>query len=158
MRGNNLLNEAALRTICFHRKHSAQVTQGRSPDSQVVAVPACLPIPKNSGLLRRPLAAYSGGTVRDFHPLPFSLALTTSTSGTFHANISAGTGQSSETSSPSASESALTAERGVVNHSGGVTIWPGNRQPESFCCSENRGVARRKSRLKGGCSQDWLPH
>ena len=25
-------------------------------------------------MLRRPLAAYSGGTVRDLHPLPFSLA------------------------------------------------------------------------------------
>jgi hypothetical protein len=41
---------------------------------QVIAAPACLPIPKNSGLLSRPLAAHSGGTVRDFHPLPFSLA------------------------------------------------------------------------------------
>ena len=53
-----------------------------------------LPIPKNSGLLRRPLAAYSGGTVRDFHPLPFSLASTTSTSGSFQASTSFPAGQS----------------------------------------------------------------
>jgi hypothetical protein len=74
--GNNPQDQVAFRTICFRPKHSAQFTRGRSPDSQVVATPACLPIPKNSGLLRRPLAAYSGGTVRDFHPLPFSLAST----------------------------------------------------------------------------------
>src|ERR1700689_4075892 len=73
-RGNNLRDQDAFCTICFRPKHSAQFTRGRSPDLQVVATPACLPIPKNSGLLRRPLAAYSGGTVRDFHPLPFSLA------------------------------------------------------------------------------------
>ncbi len=73
-RGDNLRDQVAFRTICFRPKHSAQFTRGRSPDSQVVASPAGLPIPKNSGLLRRPLAAYSGGTVRDFHPLPFSLA------------------------------------------------------------------------------------
>ena len=71
------------RTTCFRTKHSAQYTRGRSPDSQVIAEPACLPIPKNSGSVRRPLAAYSGGTVRDFHPLPFSLAPVTSTSGIF---------------------------------------------------------------------------
>ena len=29
----------------------------------------------NSGLAAGPLSAYSGGTVRDFHPLPFSLIL-----------------------------------------------------------------------------------
>jgi len=55
-------------------KHNANFTRGRSPDLQVIAAPAGLPIPKNSGWLRRPLTAYSGGTVRDFHPLPFSLA------------------------------------------------------------------------------------
>jgi hypothetical protein len=73
-RGNNLRDQIVFRTICFGPKHSAQFTRGRSPDLQVVAAPASLPIPRNSGLLRRPLAAYSGGTVREFHPLPFSLA------------------------------------------------------------------------------------
>jgi len=74
MGGCNLGSQGAVRTICFRPKHSVRFTRGRSPDLQVIAAPACLPIPKNSGLLRRPLAAYSGGTVRDSHPLPFSLA------------------------------------------------------------------------------------
>jgi hypothetical protein len=74
MGGCNLGNQADVRTVCSRPKHSARFTRGRSPDSQVIAAPAGLPIPKNSGLLRRPLAAHSGGTVRDLHPLPFSLA------------------------------------------------------------------------------------
>jgi hypothetical protein len=93
MRGNNR-KKAVFCTICFHRKHSAQLTRGRSPDSQIIAAPACLPVPKNSDLLRRPLSAYSGGTVRDFHPLPFSLASTASTSGSFQTSTSLRTGQS----------------------------------------------------------------
>jgi hypothetical protein len=30
------------------------------------------------------------------------------------------------------------------------------RQKASF--GENQSLTRRKSHLKGGCSQDWLPH
>ncbi len=59
-----------------------------------MATPACLPIPKNSGFMRRPLAAYSGGTVRDLHPLSSSLASTTSTSGSLETNTYFGSGQS----------------------------------------------------------------
>ena len=33
--------------------------------------------------MRRQLAAYSGGTVRDFHPLPFSLVLRRAPQGAF---------------------------------------------------------------------------
>jgi hypothetical protein len=50
--------------------------QGRSPDLQVDAKPATFPFLR--GTVARcctdSLAAYSGATVRDFHPLPFSLA------------------------------------------------------------------------------------
>jgi hypothetical protein len=60
-------------TVCLRSKHGV-CARGRSPDSQVIALPATFPFPKNSGLLSRPLAAHSGGTVRDSHPLPFSLA------------------------------------------------------------------------------------
>jgi hypothetical protein len=41
----------------------------------------------------------------------------------------------------------------VLNHFGGFTIWS-----EGACSGENQSLARRKSRLKGGCSHDWLPH
>src|SRR5580700_510387 len=46
---NHLRNQVARRTICFRPKHSALSTRGRSPDLQVIATPAGLPIPKNSG-------------------------------------------------------------------------------------------------------------
>jgi hypothetical protein len=39
-----------------------------------------------------------------------------------------------------------------------LTIWPGNRRSENFCSRENQRVAGGRSRLKGGWSQDWLPH
>ncbi len=49
--------------------------RGRSPDSQVVAIPATFPLPKEQWLiLAGPLAAHSGATARDSHPLPFSPA------------------------------------------------------------------------------------
>jgi hypothetical protein len=47
---------------------------------------------------------------------------------------------------------------GVLNHSGGVAIWPGIARQIASVPGENQSLARRKSRLKGGCSQDWLPH
>ncbi len=47
-----------------------------------------LPVPeRNSGILCRPLAAYSGATVRDSHPLPFSPAV----AGEHLGNINTGT-------------------------------------------------------------------
>ena len=49
--------------------------RGRSPDSQVVAIRPTFPLPKEQWLLLAgSLAAHSGATARDSHPLPFSLA------------------------------------------------------------------------------------
>ena len=50
--------------------------QGRSPDLQVIACwrPSRFILATVAILNASPLAAYSGATVRDFHPLPFSLA------------------------------------------------------------------------------------
>ena len=49
--------------------------RGRSPDSQVLALPGHLPAPERAVVvLAGSLAAHSGATARDFHPLPFSLA------------------------------------------------------------------------------------
>src|SRR5471032_1361830 len=91
---NNPRSAVACCTVCFRPKHSAQSPEAGLLTLQIVAAPARLPIPKNSGLMRRPLAAYSGGTVRDLHPLPSSLASTTSTSGSLEAIISFRPGQS----------------------------------------------------------------
>ncbi|MCU1234972.1 MAG: hypothetical protein JWP63_2939 [Candidatus Solibacter sp.] len=52
-------------------------SRGRSPDSQVIARSATFPSPKEQWcFLADPLAAHSGATVRDSHPLPFSPAVT----------------------------------------------------------------------------------
>jgi hypothetical protein len=49
--------------------------QGRFPDSQVVAFRS-LPIPDGTvASIAKKLAAYSGGTVRDLHPLPSLFAV-----------------------------------------------------------------------------------
>ncbi len=55
----------------------AQSARGRSPDLQVIAKPATFPsLSRGTVVLQTAgsLAAHSGATVRDFHPLPFSLA------------------------------------------------------------------------------------
>jgi hypothetical protein len=54
--------------------------------------------------------------------------------------------------------SLLIASGQVLNHFGGVAIWPGIDRQIASVPGENQSLSRRKSRLKGGCSQDWLPH
>jgi hypothetical protein len=48
--------------------------QGRSPDLQIFAFRLPSHSSSRTVAISRSLPAYSGGTVRDFHPLPFSLA------------------------------------------------------------------------------------
>ena len=50
-------------------------SQGRSPDLQIVAPRLAFPFPKKQWHLSGLLPAHSGGTAREFHPLPFSSAL-----------------------------------------------------------------------------------
>ena len=79
-------------------KRTASVnTRGRSPDSQVIAIRLAFPFPNlgNSGFTSTgSLAAHSGATVREFHPLPFSLTQSPSSAGraprTFHGYHIAG--------------------------------------------------------------------
>jgi hypothetical protein len=60
----------------FSEAWRKRLRRGRSPDSQVITVSATFPFPKEQWcFLADPLAAHSGATVRDFHPLPFSPAV-----------------------------------------------------------------------------------
>ena len=74
------------------------VIQGRSPDSQVIAMPAAFPSAvRTVALMPESLAAYSGGTVRDLHPLPFSLTAVASTLETEPTNNTDVSGRSNRT-------------------------------------------------------------
>jgi hypothetical protein len=67
------------------KRDASALARGRSPDSQVIAKPATFPFPWEQWLKKADsLAAHSGATVRDFHPLPFSLAVSDEHLGNVH--------------------------------------------------------------------------
>src|SRR5579863_686356 len=47
-------------TICFRPKHSARLTRGRSPDSQVIAQPAAFPFRRTVACAGRSLLTVAG--------------------------------------------------------------------------------------------------
>jgi len=64
-------------TIALMRSDTAvERGPGRSPDSQVTAFQTAFPLSETTVAIcsAETLAAYSGATVRELHPLPFSLA------------------------------------------------------------------------------------